>query len=88
MSITIIIIRNRKQELELKGISQTLGRDASRVKADEEEEPSRRGLSYLGKHKALQRNDTETPDNAKRKLTQRVPMFHCQFRDLEAGDKW
>lgn len=88
MSITIIIIRNRKQELKLKGISQTLGRDASRVRADEEEEPSRRDLSYLGKHKALQRNDTETPDNAKRKLTQRVPMFHCQFRDLEAGDKW
>lgn len=51
MSITIIIIRNRKQELKLKGISQTLGRDASRVKADEEEEPSRRALSYLGKHK-------------------------------------
>lgn len=41
MSITIIIIRNRKQELKLKGIFQTLGRDASRLQADEEEEVGR-----------------------------------------------
>lgn len=51
-------------------------------------EPSRRDLPYLGKHNALQRNDTKTPDNSKRKLTERVPMFHCRLRDLEAGDKW
>lgn len=90
MSITIIIIRNRKQELKLKRISQTLGRDASRVQADEGEEPSRRDLSYLGKHKALQRKDTETLDNAKRKLTQSpyVPLTIERSRSRRQMVTW
>ena len=98
MSITIIIIRYRKQELKLKGISQTLGRVEMLLDCRQMRRKKRGGkhwnpvggtfLTLGSTTPCRERNDTETPDNSKRKLTERVPMSHCRLRDLEAGDKW